>query len=489
MKTAEEYLESLRRRGPMEIYYKGERVTDPVDHPVLGTAIRALAETYRLAEDPQYRDLMVDVDETTGMTVNRFTKVFRSREDLLAKTRMQRLLGRLTGTCFQRCVGMDAISALESVTFELADQGLPYYQRFMAWLRRVQEEDLVVDGAMTDVKGDRSLRPGEQADPDLYLRVVERRPDGVVVRGAKGHQTGVIGSHEILVMPTMALRPEEKDYAICFAIPVDTPGLVFVVGRQSQDDRAAEGSFDQGNLFYTGSEALVIFEDVFVPNERIFLNGETAAAGLLVERFGVLHRQSYAGCKSGMGDVLIGAAAQVAEYLGIQGAPHVRDKLAEMVHLNETLYASGVAAATEAQPLPSGTYLVHPLLANVTKLNVTRHPYEMARLATDIAGGLVATLPSAADFAHPRVGPLLRKYLVGKAGVSAEMRARITRLIENIVAGRNANAYLMESMHGAGSPQAQKVLIMRFCDWEEKKKSARRLCGVDRVQEKEEVAP
>lgn len=486
MKTAEEYLESLRLRGPMEIYYKGELVTDPVDHPVLGTAIRALAETYRLAEDPRYRDLMVDVDEVTGQTVNRFTKLFRSKEDLLAKTRMQRLLGRHTGTCFQRCVGMDAISAVESVTYELAtEHGLPYHERFLAWLRRVQEEDLVVDGAMTDVKGDRSLRPGEQADPDLYLRVVERRPDGVVVRGAKGHQTGVLGSHEILVMPTMALRPEERDYAICFAIPVDTPGLVFIVGRQSQDDRAEEGTFDQGNLFYSGSEALVIFEDVFVPNERIFLNGETFAAGRLVERFGVLHRQSYAGCKSGMGDVLIGAAAQAAEYLGVQNASHVKDKLTEMVHLNETLYSGGVAAATEAKPLPSGTYLVDPLLANVTKLNVTRHPYEIARLATDIAGGLVATLPSAADFAHPRVGELLRKYLAGKAGVTAEMRARITRLIENIVAGRNANAYLMESMHGAGSPQAQKVLIQRFHDWEEKKRAARRLCGVEQPQQEE----
>lgn len=480
MKTAEEYLDSLRRRRPMEIYYLGERVEDPLSHPVIRTAVNAMAATYRMAEQPEHAELMVDVDQVTGNRVNRFTKLYQSKEDLLRKTRMQRMLGRLTGTCFQRCVGMDAISALESVTKEMDERySTPYHSRFMAFLDRVQREDLVVDGAMTDVKGDRSRRPSQQDDPDLYLRVVERRADGIVVRGAKGHQTGVLGSHEMLVMPTAALRPDEQEYAVCFSIPVDAPGLVYIHGRQASDGRALEGGWDQGNLYFSGQECLVIFDDVFVPYERVYMLGEVEYAAVLVERFGALHRHSYAGCKSGMGDVLIGAAAQVAEYNGVAGASHVRDKLVEMVHLNETMYASGVAAATEAKPLPSGTYLTDVLLSNVTKLHVTRNPYEIARLATDVAGGLVGTLPSQADFRHPVAGRWLQKYLATRPDVAPENRARILRLIENIVAGRNAVSYLIESMHGAGSPQAQRVIIGRVADLEEKKAAARRLCGVD----------
>ncbi len=480
MMTAEEYLSSLRRRRPMTIYYMGERVADPLDHPVMRSAINAVAATYALAEEPEWAGLMTGVDERTGNRVNRFTKLFQSRADLQQKTQMQRLLGRHTGTCFQRCVGMDALSAVESVTYEIdARLGTDYHGRFLAFLDRVQREDLTVDGAMTDVKGDRSLRPGQQHDPDLYLRVVEQRSDGIVVRGAKGHQTGVLCSHEMLVMPTAALRPGEEAYAVCFSIPVDAPGLVYIHGRQASDTRAAEGGWDQGNLHFSGQECLVVFDDAFVPWERVYMLGEVEGSGLLVERFATLHRQSYAGCKAGMGDVLIGAAAQAAEYSGVHGAPHVKDKLVEMVHLNETIYAGGVAAAGEARELASGTYLSDPLLSNMTKLHVTRHPYEIARLATDLAGGLVGTLPSQADFAHPVAGPWLQKYLATRPGVAPEARARILRLIENLVAGRNAVSYLIESVHGAGSPQAQRVVIARSAGLEQKKAAARRLCGAE----------
>ena len=484
MMTAEEYLESLSRRGPMEIYYLGARVEDPLAHPVMRSAINAVAETYRAAHAPESRDLMQDVDAVTGIRVNRFTKLYQSRDDLRAKTLMQRRLGRRTGTCFQRCVGMDALSSLESVTYEMDEAlGTQYHDRFLSFVRRVQEQDLMVDGAMTDVKGNRSLRPGEQWDPDMYLRVVERREDGIVIRGAKGHQTGVLCSHEILVMPTIALRPSEEDYAVCCSVPVDAPGIVYIHGRQASDTRALDGGFDQGNLSFSGQECLVVFDDVFVPWERVYMLGETAYTGSLVERFGALHRQSYAGCKSGMGDVLIGAAAQAVEYSGVSKASHVRDKLVEMTHLNETVYAGGLAAASEAKALPSGTYLSDVLLSNVTKLHVTRNPYEIARLATDLAGGLVGTLPSEADFRHPVAGNFLRKYLATGEDVPPENRARILRLIENIVAGRNAVSYLIESMHGAGSPQAQRVIIGRAANFAEQKAAARRLCGVDEAPE------
>ncbi|MBS3902051.1 MAG: 4-hydroxybutyryl-CoA dehydratase, partial [Dethiobacter sp.] len=337
------------------------------------------------------------------------------------------------------------------------------------------------NGAMTDPKGDRSLRPSQQSDPDLYLRIVSKEAAGIVVRGAKCHQTGVINSHELLVMPTIALSgEEEKDYAACFAVPSDSKGLLYIYGRQASDTRKLEnGSMDVGNCRYGGHEALVIFEDVFVPWERVFMCGEYKFAGTLVERFAGYHRQSYGGCKVGVGDVLIGAAAQAADYNGTAKASHIKDKLVEMIHLNETLYACGIACSSQGCATASGTFLIDLLLANVCKQNVTRFPYEIARLAEDIAGGLMVTMPAEQDFRHPQIGRYVDKYLRGVAGVPTEQRLRLLRLIENLTIGSAAVAYRTESMHGAGSPQAQRVMIARQADLEKKKKLARVLAGIE----------
>ena len=333
---------------------------------------------------------------------------------------------------------------------------------------------------MTDPKGDRALSPSKQADPDLYLRVVERRPDGVVVRGAKAHQTGICNSHEVLVMPTIALSPEDKDYAISFAVPVDAEGVFMIVGRQSCDTRKLEGSkIDVGNSEFGGMEALVVFDNVFVPNDRIFLNGETEFAGMLVERFAGYHRQSYGGCKVGVGDVLIGAAALIADYNGAQKASHVKDKLIEMTHLNETLYSSGIACSAEGTKMEAGNYQIDLLLANVCKQNVTRFPYEIARLAEDIAGGLMVTAPSEKDLKDPKIGPYVEKYLAGVNGVSVENRLKVLRLIENITLGTAAVGYRTESMHGAGSPQAQRIMIARQGNISGKKALAKAIAKVE----------
>lgn len=476
--TADEYRESLRKLK-RRVYLFGEEVGEPVDHPILRPSLEAVSLTYELAADPEYAWLMTARSHLSGRPVNRFTHIHQSREDLLKKSKMGRLLGRLTGCCFQRCVGMDALNALSIVTYETDRAcGTDYHGRFLKYLRYVQENDLVCDGAMTDPKGDRSLPPHGQADPDLYMRVVERRADGIVVRGAKVHQTGALSSHEVVVMPTAAMRHEDRDYALSFAVPADAPGLVFIVGRQSGDTRRLEeGSFDTGNILYGGHEALIVFEDVFVPWERVFLCGEYAFAGRLVETFAAYHRQSYA-CKVGVGDVLIGAAQTIAEYNGTAAAAHIRDKIIEMVHLNETLYCGALACAAEGQPTPSGTYLVDVLLANVHKQNVTRFPYEIARLAQDIAGGLLATLPSEKDLRAAATGPYLEKYLRGRADTAAEKRMRVLRLIENLTLGSAAVGYLVESMHGAGSPQTQRVVIARHADLAAKQEAAKRLCGI-----------
>jgi 4-hydroxybutyryl-CoA dehydratase/vinylacetyl-CoA-Delta-isomerase len=477
IRTGADYLASLRGRQ-LTVYLFGERVAEPVDHPIIRPSINAVAETYDLAvRDPE---LATAVSPYTGERINRFVHIATTAHDLVMQNRMQRALGQVTGTCFQRCVGMDAFNALHSVTHEVDGRhGTGYHRRLIAFLAMVQRQNLVVGGAMTDVKGDRSRSPSQQSDPDLYLHVVRRSEAGVWVSGAKAHQTGCLNSHWLVVMPTIRLAPGERDYAIVGAIPVDAPGLTYVYGRQSCDTRSAEpDDLDQGNARYGGQEALIIFEDVFIPTERIFLDGETEFAAMLVERFTCYHRRSYV-CKTGVGDVLIGAAAAIAEANGVAKASHVRDKLVEMTFLNETVFGTGMAASQLATTTASGAVLPDDMLANVCKHHVTSVPYLLGRIAQDLAGGLVVTLPSARDFAHPEVGPKLAKYLQGNPAVPTETRVRLLRLIENMTMGRNAVGYLTESLHGAGSPQAQRIQIERDADYDTKKAYARRLAGIE----------
>ncbi|MBU3129520.1 4-hydroxyphenylacetate 3-hydroxylase family protein [Clostridium tagluense] len=478
--TREEYIDSLRKLK-QKVYLFGELIENPVDHPMIRPSLNSVAMTYELAQKNEYEGLMTTTSSLTGKVVNRFCHIHKSNDDLINKVKMQRLCGQNTGACFQRCVGMDAFNAVYSTTFEIDEaHGTDYHKKFKKYMEYVQEKDLVVDGAMTDPKGDRSLAPSKQKDLDLFLRVVERREDGIVVRGAKAHQTGMVNSHEILVMPTIAMGPDDKDFAIAFAVPVDAEGIFSIYGRQSCDTRKLEegAEIDLGNSTFGGHETLTIFEDVFVPNERIFLNGEVEFSGMLVERFAGYHRQSYGGCKVGVGDVLIGASAVAADYNGANKASHIKDKLIEMIHLNETLYSCGIACSCEGSATKSGNYQIDLLLANVCKQNITRFPYEIARLAEDIAGGLMVTMPSEKDLKDPKIGPYIEKYLKGVASVPTENRLRILRLIENLTLGSAAVGYRTESMHGAGSPQAQRIMIWRQGNLDKKKKLAKAIAKI-----------
>ncbi|MBR9938640.1 4-hydroxyphenylacetate 3-hydroxylase family protein [Oscillospiraceae bacterium Marseille-Q3528] len=476
--TGEQYVESMRKMK-LNVYMFGEKVENVVDNPILRPSLNSVKATYDLAQMPEYEDLMtVTLDD--GRKVNRFTNIHRNATDLVNKVKMQRLCGQKTAACFQRCVGMDAFNAEWSTTYEIDKKyGTNYHENFKKFVKYVQDADLTVDGAMTDPKGDRGLAPHAQADPDLYLHIVERRADGIVVKGAKAHQTGIINSQEVIVMPTIAMGPDDKDYAVSFAVPTDAEGITMIIGRQSCDTRKLEGApMDTGNSEFGGVEALVVFDNVFVPNDRIFMAGENEFAGMLVERFAGYHRQSYGGCKVGVGDVLIGAAALCADYNGAQKASHIKDKLIEMTHLNETLYCCGIACSAEGKPTESGNYLIDLLLANVCKQNVTRFPYEIARLAEDIAGGLMVTAPSEKDLKGEVTGPLVEKYFKGVASVSTENRLRALRLVENLTLGTAAVGYRTESMHGAGSPQAQRIMISRQGNIAMKKELAKAIAKI-----------
>lgn len=478
--TSKEYVESLRKMK-RNIYFQGKKVGDPIKHPVLAPSRHCLELTYDMALDPRYEDLMTTESSLTGHKINRFNHIHQSKDDLIKKVKMQRLMGRCTGSCFQRCVIMDMANAFYSTTYEIDKAcGTQYFENFKQFMIRCQDEDLIVAGALTDPKGNRSVKIGaDDQDADLYLHVVERRSDGVIINGAKAHLTGITNAHEVVILPTQALRPGQEDYAIAAHLPLDTPGITMIVGRQSCDTRKLEpnADIDLGNAKFGGIEALTIFDHVFVPNEAIFLNGETEFSGPLVERFAGYHRNSYGGCKSGVGDVAIGAASLIAQYNDTEKASHIKDKLAEMTQLNEVLYSAGIASSAEGWKTESGNYMVDLLLANVCKLNVTRNPYEIVRLMEDIAGGIMVTAPSEADLRSPEIGKYVEKYLVGH-NVNAENRLRILRLCENLALGTAAVGYRTESMHGAGSPQAQKIMITRQGNFEEKKILAKNLAGV-----------
>ncbi len=487
IRNGEEYINSLRNRN-VNVYYFGERITNIVDHPVIRPSINAVAETYDLAvREPE---LATAYSPLIGKRVNRFLHITNSRDDLVLQNKMQRKLGQLTGTCFQRCVGMDAINALYSITYEIDEKyGTSYHKRLVDFIKYVQEENLVLGGAMSDPKGDRSKGPSEQEDPDVFVHIVEKRSNGIVIKGAKAHQTGCLNSHWIIIMPTMRLTEADKDYAVSCAIPVDHPNLTYIYGRQSCDTRSMEGGdIDVGNAMYAGQEALIIIDNVFVPWDKVFMCGEYEFAAPLVERFTAYHRRSYV-CKTGVGDVLIGAAAAIADYNGVINASHIKDKLVEMTHLNETVYSAGIASSFEGYQTKAGNWINDEMLANVCKHNLTRFVYEMARFAQDLAGGLVVTLPSEKDIKHPEIGPLLRKYLRGRKGVDPEDRFRILRLIENMTLGRNAVAYLSESLHGAGSPQAQRIQIGRAMQLDFKMALAKRLAGIKDEDTMKELKP
>jgi len=477
IRTKEDYIKSLKEHGHI-VYFNGKRVEDITVHPAFIPHINAAAKTYELALQPEHELLMTATSHLTGKKVNRFTHIHQSVDDLIKKVQMLRLIAHETGSCFQRCVGCDALNATYMTTYDIDQKhGTNYHARFIEYLKKIQAENFMLAGGMTDPKGDRSKSPGEQADPDLFTHVVEKRDDGIIIRGAKAHQTGAANSHEILIMPTQTMREGDESYAVEAAIPLNAKGVIQIFGRQTNDGRKMEGGMDIGNPGFglVGGETLVVFDNVFVPWERVFMCGEIDFSGILVERFATLHRQNYGGCKGGVNDVLIGATALAAEYQGTIKASHIRDKLAEMIHLVETVYSGSIACSAMGFKTPSGAYYPDPLLANCSKQNVTRHIYEIGRLAHDIAGGIIATMPSEADLKSGEIGKYVEKYLAGVKGVSTENRMKVLRLIENMTGG----TALVESMHGAGSPQAQKVMYGRLGKLDMKVKLAKKLTGIE----------
>jgi len=452
LKTKQEYIDSLRRLKPT-VYMFGEKIENPVDNPRIFAGINATGATYELAEMDEYRDMITTVSPYTGETVNRFTLPPCSIEDLVMRVKLNRILGGFTGTCFQRCTGLDCLGALSIVSYSIDQKhGTHYYDRFVDFLKYMQKDDLTGNASVTDVKGDRSLSPHEQEDKDLYLRVVDKSKEGIIVRGAKAHQTGSLSCHEVIVLPTRALREGDEDYAVAFAIPADTKGLIHIVGRSSLDTRELEG-VDCGNIRYSKYCPTLIFNDVFVPWERVFMCGEVEFAGEIVGRFSAFHRQSHGGCKSGKIDAMTGAAQLMAEYNGTSKVGHIREKIVDMIHRAETIYGCSLAASYEGRKEVSGTYFIDPVLANASKIHEGKEMAEAGRLLVDVAGGYVADLPSDKDLQNPDIGPLIQKYLKGVADIPTMDRVKMFRLVEKMVL---ESADTISDIHGGGSAAAHR---------------------------------
>ena len=472
--TKEQYYKSLKGVHPTA-YILGQRVENTYEHPLIKRMVAGVAKTYELAQKPEGRKNLVAESKLIDEEVNRFTKLYESRDDLLAKVRMLRFLTQRIGTCFMRCTGMDAMNAVGIEAYNCDQKyGTNYWERLLNFVKHTQRNDLVVFSGVTDVKGDRSLRPSQQKDPDMYLHIVDKNNVGIVVRGAKIHQTGSLCAHWGLIVPTREMHEPDKEYAVCFAVPVDAEGMIHVYGRGTLEARELQDC-DLGNIEYGKFANMVIFQDVFVPWEQVFLCGEYEYAGPMVRNFGSFHRHSHGGCKCGVGDVIIGAAALAADYNGLPRVSHINNKLAEMLKTTEAMYGCSIAASVEAEPTESGIYMVDRVLSNVSKLYEGKELHEAIRMMIEIAGGMVADLPSEKDMANPEIGPLLQKYLKGVENISTEDRMRLFRLIEKLAF---ESRDIVSNIHGAGSPETHRLTVLRNADIESKKKLAENLAGI-----------
>ncbi|MEJ2778692.1 4-hydroxyphenylacetate 3-hydroxylase family protein [Stygiolobus sp. RP850M] len=476
LRTGEQYLEAIKVRNKAEIYVMGKEVKDVTTHPFLKPSIMAFKATFDAPWEEDTKELARAWSPFINEEVNRFNHIHRSPDDLAAKVKLLRKLSHKTGACFQRCVGFDALNTLYIITELMAQKGKTEpKERFVEYLKTVQKKDLALAGAMTDVKGVRTLKPSQQKNKDAYVRVTEVTKDGIYISGAKANITGVAASEEIVVLPTRAMGPEDQDYAVAFSIPTDTEGIKIIVGRQLNDARRMEGGDIDALPYFYNHEGLVIFDNVFVPMERVFLLRDWQYTSQLVEIFSAYHRQGYGGCKAGLGDVIIGATYNLAKQIGVEKASHVQEKLTEEIFLTETMYAAGIAASLNAvQPCPN-CWWVNPMHANVTKHLVARFPAQISQLAIDIAGGIIGTAPSEWDLKNPKLREYIAKYLQGVEGYTAEDRLRMVRLLENVSMGV---AFMIESVHGAGSPAAQRIMFSRLYDLNYSEEVAKKLAGM-----------
>lgn len=480
MKTAQEYKDSIRAMNT-PVYAFGEKVEQVVEHPCFEPTLNSIALTYQLAGETETESLLTAHSPFINKPINRFLHICQTPEDLIKRGELGKFLTPLHGACVgARCVGTGALNTIFAITYDMdSKNGTDYHQRFIKFLKTVQEQDLVCSGMVTDAKGDRSQTPSQQADQDVYLHVVERRVDGIVVSGAKAHQSGAALAHYNIVVPTTSLKENEKEFALAFAVPANAAGIVHIAEAPAPNARRLmdKDEMDFGNYKYgVHGCTLVVFDKVFVPNEMIFLNGEYEYAGIMASTFGQFQRLATAACKSGHCDLACGAAAVAAEYNGCEKLSHIKDKLVEMSFQSSLAFGTAIASGARAKPTPSGVYLPDALLVNAAKLQAVDAVWLCSKLATEIAGGIICTAPSRKDFDNQEISEYVRKYFKGKADVSTEDRVRITRLVEYLVG--QSSIVPTESSHGGGPAAVQRLGMRSAFNMNYYKNCAQKMAGI-----------
>jgi aromatic ring hydroxylase len=451
LRTADEYRAGLD--DGRSLHYQGQNVADINDVPDLRVAVDHAALDYDLARDPAHRDLAVAVDPQTGEEYSAYYRIPRSPEDLLSRCRLIEAGTAAGGTVVTLIheIGTDALFALLRT---LDGVGL---ERVEAYYRHCRDNDLALAVAQTDVKGDRSKPPHAQDDPDLYVRIVDENADGIVVRGAKGHTTSSANADEIIVLPTRAMGPDDLDHAVAFAVPVATEGLsLYVSGYAAGDHHPFEHPVSARHKLL---ETLTVFDDVFVPWDRVFLCREAEAAGQVALTFVEYHRFTAVSYKLPLLDAFIGGAALIAEMNGVPRAGHIRDKLSHLV-----AYGEGVRALTEAAALRGrigerGIAYPDPMTTNMAKFTFATGFYQAVEWLQDCAGGLLVTGPSGADWDNPEIRAVLEKYYRGAS--DAESRLRIMNLISDLTARDLGGYHAVLAVHAEGSIEAEKMQMLR----------------------------
>ncbi len=485
MRTKEEYIAGLNKMD-RNLYYKGEKISR--DHDDLLPSIHVIGTTFEAAADPATKDLCTAVSHLTGETISRFCHIHQSTDDLHKKQDMTRALCGQIGYCIGRCMGVDALNAINAVSYE-ADRGnkgqTEYHKNFLAWLEYFQKNDLVGSCAQTDVKGERLKRPSKQADPDSYLHVVEKKGDGIVVRGCKVHITFAAVADEILVVPTRALTRDEGDYAVAFAVPADQEGIKQVIHPHNYRRRQRiERGVDWG-----ACDSYVIFDDVFVPWDRVFLCGEYQHGGICALLFALFHRHSYSGCKPGVGDILLGLASLASEINGIEKADHVREHLSQLITISELGYAAGYTASAMAKPeifVPGvgvipygpGAYIPHSVYANVGRCLTGDAVYHEQEILCKLAGGMPATFPFEQDLVNDELKSLLAKYIKRNPHIPVEEQIKFWLFFTDIACSAVGAVLNYAGVHGGGSPIMEQIAITSQYDVKKRQDLVKRLAGM-----------
>lgn len=482
MRTVEEYKQALYNMKP-NIYIGNEKVGRD-DWRIQG-GMNIIKETYSCAQDPKYEDLCTVMSHFTGKKINRFTHIHQSKEDLYKKQRMTRVLCHRVGGCIQRCMGIDALNALSVVIYECDEAlGTNYYERFKKYMIDFQEKDLSASCASTDAKGDRSKRPHEQDNPDAYVRIVENKDDGIVVRGAKQCITNTPYVDEIVAVPCRFLTPEDNAYAVSFAIPGDWDGVkllarpAWVHGARELSEEFQSPTTDLGDV-----ETFIIFDDVFIPRDRVFLNGvenpnATAYGGFLALLFAHYHRHSYTGCKPAISEILASACSLAAEYNNVEKAKHVQTKISHLIGTAELVFAAGESSALHSEKSPSGTQIPDEVLTNAGRRLAGENIYEEYKILADITGGIMATMPYLKTFTDSEVSDLALKYMERNPRMKPEKAIRIIKGIETLGCSDIGGILQVAGLHGGGSPQMETIAMMGRYPMRDLKKVGKYLFGL-----------